>query len=86
MGLKKLAEKVLEYNERFESGQASEIKPDHVEKVLRKLRAKSDELMTEIASARSSEKKARLERKLAIARTQIERGEWLLKSCQSKSE
>ena len=36
MGLKKLAAKVVNYNERLESGKASKIKPGHVEKVLGK--------------------------------------------------
>ena len=79
MGMKKLAEKVDEYNERLVSGKASKIKPSHVEKVLDKLRKKSAELEDEIAGAKSPEKKARLEKKRAIARAHIERGEWLLK-------
>ena len=78
MGLTKLAAKVAEYNKRLESGKASKIKPSHVEKVLEKLRKKSDELETEIASATSPEKRARLERKLEVARAQQERAEWLL--------
>lgn len=79
MGLKKLAAKVFEYNERLESGNASEIEPGHVEKVLEKLRMKSEQLEVEIAVAKSSDKKKRLTRKLGIARTQMERAEWLLK-------
>ena len=72
MGLKKLAAKMADYNERLKSGKVSEIKPGHVEKVLKKLEE-------EIASARSPEKRALLERKLDVARTQEERAEWLLK-------
>ncbi len=79
MGLKKLAAKVEDYNERLESGKASKIKPHHVEEVLHKLRAKETELEEEIAAAKSSDKKVRLEGKLEIARTHIERAEWLLK-------
>ena len=79
MGLKNLAAKVVEYNARLDSGKASKIKPGHVEKVLRKLRAKETELEAEIAKARSADKVARLEGKLGIARTHIERAEWLLK-------
>ncbi|MBV2358553.1 hypothetical protein KUH32_02085 [Thalassococcus sp. CAU 1522] len=79
MGLKKLAEKIADYNERFEQGKASKIKPEHVEKVLAKLRKKSAELQVDIASATTSEKKARLEKKLGVATAQIERAEWLLK-------
>jgi hypothetical protein len=79
MGLKKLAAKVEEYNARLESGKASKIKSSHVEAVLQKLHAKSTELEAEIATATSADKKARLEGKLGIARTHIERAEWLLK-------
>ena len=79
MGLKKLAAKVVEYNERLESGKASKIKPRHVEKVLQKLRAKAADLEVEIAASTSADKKDRLQGKLGIAQTQIERAEWLLK-------
>ncbi len=79
MGLKNLAAKVMDYNQRLESGKASKIKPRHVEKVLQKLRAKSAALETEIAATKSPDKKARLEGKLKVARTHIERAEWLLK-------
>lgn len=78
MGLKKLSEKVVDYNERLESGTASKIEPGHVEKVLAKLRKKSDELEADIASTHSADKKARLEKKLGVARAHIERAEWLL--------
>ncbi|SHG78141.1 hypothetical protein [Marivita hallyeonensis] len=78
MGLKKLAAKVVDYNERLEGGKASKIKPRHVAKVLEKLRAKEAELEAEIASTTSPEKTARLEGKLGVARTHIERAEWLL--------
>lgn len=79
MGLKKLAAKMEDYNERLESGKASKIKPRDVEKVLQKLRSKSTDLEAEIASTASADKKARLEGKLQIAHAQIERAEWLLK-------
>ncbi|MFP7673938.1 hypothetical protein ACG74X_11360 [Marivita sp. S0852] len=83
MGLKKLAAKVVEYNERLESGKASKIKPDHVASVLAKLRKKADELEAKIALTQSTEKKARLERKLGVARTHVARAEWLLKEISS---
>lgn len=79
MGLKKLAAKVADYKDRLESGKAQKIKPDHVEKVLEKLRNKSVELEAEIEATRSSEKRERLERKLEVARAQEERAEWLLR-------
>jgi predicted ribosome quality control (RQC) complex YloA/Tae2 family protein len=78
MGIKKLSEKVEDYQARLESGKASKIKPGHVEKVLQKLRVKTAELESEIAAAPSADKKARLGGKLAIARTHIARAEWLL--------
>ncbi len=79
MGLKKLAAKVDDYNQRLESGKASEIKEKHVAKVLAKLRAKEADLAVEIVETEKPDKKARLERKLAIAREQMARAEWLLK-------
>ena len=79
MGLTKLAAKVADYNERLRNGKASKIKPDHVKKVLEKLRKKSVELEAEVATAHSQEKRSRLERKLEVARAQVKRAEWLLK-------
>lgn len=78
MGLKKLAEKLSDYNARLERGKAKKIKPDHVQKVLEKLRKKSSELEAEIALEDKEEKKARLRRKLNVAREHMERAEWLL--------
>ena len=80
MGLKKLAAKVVEYNERLENGQASKIKPSHVQEVLVKLKKKTGALEADIASARSQDKKARLEKKLSIARAHVARAEWLLQN------
>lgn len=79
MGLKKLAEKVADYNERLERGAVNKIKPSHVRKVLEKLNRKAAELEEDIASAESEEKKARLAVKRDVARQHIERAEWLLK-------
>lgn len=79
MGLKKLAAKVAEYNERLKDGKASKIKPEHVSKVLESLQKKAAELEAEAEKAHSPEKRARLERKLEVARAQKERAEWLLK-------
>jgi len=78
MGLKNLAEKVDEYNDRLEQGKVEKIKPDHVKKVLKKLNKKASQLESEIASAKKEEKKVRLSRKLAVAREHVARAEWLL--------
>jgi hypothetical protein len=79
MGLKKLAKKVAEYNDRLVQGKVEKIKPDHVKKVLEKLYKKASDLEAEIAFAKNPEKKARSTRKLSIARQHIERAKWLLK-------
>jgi len=79
MGLNKLAEKVVSYNERLERGKAEKIKPDHVKKVLKKLRNKTADLEAEIDSAKNKDKKVRLNRKLEIAREHVDRAEWLLR-------
>ena len=78
MGLKKLAAKLVEYNERLEHGRAHKINTGHVEKILSKLRRKSAELESEITSTKNADKKARLEQKLRIATDQVQRAEWLL--------
>ena len=78
MGLKKLAGKLSDYNTRLERGKAERIEPDHVKKVLEKLRKKADQLEAEIASEEKADKKARLQRKLGIAREHVARAEWLL--------
>lgn len=78
MGLKKLAAKVVEYNERLDQGKASKIEPAHVEKVLHKLRKKCLELEAEVAAASSPEKQELLSKKLGVAREHIKRAEWLL--------
>ena len=79
MGLKKLSEKVEEYNDRLERGKSEKIKPGHVEKVLKKLRNKTADLEAEIKSTNNRNKTARLKRKLKIANEHIERAQWLLK-------
>ena len=78
MGLKKLAAKVADYRERLDSGKASEIKPDHVQKVLEKLRRKQADLEAQLVVAEGAEETERLARKLDIARQHVQRAEWLL--------
>jgi len=78
MGLKKLAAKVADYNQRLEDGKVKEIKPRHVEKVLRKLRDKETELTARLAETEDRRKLDRLNQKLGIAREHISRAEWLL--------
>jgi septal ring factor EnvC (AmiA/AmiB activator) len=82
MGLKKLSGKIAEYNKRLKQGKVSKIKPDHVEKVLKKLKKKSDDLGNEISQTKRTDKKARLKKKLDIANQYIERAEYLLREVQ----
>lgn len=79
MGLKKLAAKVAEYNDRLAHGKTAKINPDHVEKVLNKLRAKEAQLGRELGETTDPAKKTRIERKRGIARQHVERAEWLLR-------
>jgi hypothetical protein len=78
MGLKKLAEKVEEYQQRLKAGRAHRIEPEHVEKVLDKLRRKEADLLVRIGTEPDAEERADLERKLGVAREHIARAEWLL--------
>lgn len=79
MGLKKLAAKVSEYNARLEDGKARKIKPDHVREIREKLTRKVADLEEEIARTESPDKKARLARKLDVAKEHLGRADWLLK-------
>lgn len=78
MGLKKPAEKLSDYNARLDQGKAKKIKPDHVQKILEKLRKKSPQLEVEIAREEKEDKKARLRRKIGVTREHVERAKWLL--------
>ena len=78
MGLKKLAARVAEYQQRLDAGRARKIEPAHVEKVLGKLRRKEAELLSRLAAEDDAAERADLERKVRVAREHISRAEWLL--------
>lgn len=78
MGLKKLTAKVADYKLRLEKGQTSEIRPDHVHKVLTKLQKKEADLETRLAAETDPADRKRLAGKLTVAREQIARAQWLL--------
>lgn len=78
MGLKKLAQKVADYQDRLEAGTARTIEPRHVEKVLDKLRRKEADLLARIASETDPDERANLDRKLRVAREHIARAAYLL--------
>lgn len=77
MGLGSSVEKLDAYYHRLAQNKAGKIKPDHVEKVLKKLHDKQDALKADIAATEKTSKKERLEAKLAVVQEQIKRGEWL---------
>jgi hypothetical protein len=78
MGLRKLAEKVADYQQRLEAGKARTIEPQHVEKVLDKLRRKEADLLARIATETDLDERTDLDSKLRVAREHISRAEWLL--------
>ncbi len=80
MNLKTSIEKLDKYYERLNKGKAEKIKPNHVEKVIRKLKAKEETLHAELAETQKESKKARLIRKIATIKEQIGRAEWLLET------
>jgi len=77
MGLGKSIGKLDDYYDRLAQNKVSKITPEHVDKVLAKLRAKEAKLQGEIEEATKVTKKERLTDKLAVVREQIQRGEWL---------
>ncbi len=78
MGIERSVEKLDKYNKRLTEGKVQKIKPGHVEKVIRKLRAKEKSLLAELEGKTKEVKIERLNRKLSAAREQIGRAEWLL--------
>lgn len=79
MGLKKLAAKVADYQERLKKGKARKIQPDHVKAVLERLERKQSKLKDDLKKAKTKSEKDRIESRLKIARKHRERAEWLLK-------
>ena len=78
MKLKHSIEKLDAYLERLENGKAQKIDPDHVDKVIRKLTRKREEVMADLSEATKPSKKERLVQKCATLDAQIERARWLL--------
>jgi predicted ribosome quality control (RQC) complex YloA/Tae2 family protein len=83
MGLKKSTAKLDDYFERLEQNKAAKITPEHVEKVLEKLRAKERDLLYDLETAHKVDKAERLRSKLNVVREQLRRGEWLLEEIRS---
>lgn len=77
MGLETSIEKLDKYYDRLEKGKVQKIKPDHVRKVTKKLKAKEKILLTDIEEATKESKVERLQRKLKLVREQLERAQWL---------
>ncbi|WP_294614999.1 hypothetical protein [Roseovarius sp.] len=77
MKLANSIEKLGSYFERLENGQAEKIDPGHVEKMIRKLVKKREDLCADLADTAKPSKRARLEQKCATLDAQIERARWL---------
>lgn len=83
MGLKKSTAKLDDYFERLKQNKAAKITPEHVEKVLEKLRAKERDLLDDLETAQKVDKAERLRSKLNVVHEQLRRGEWLLEEIRS---
>lgn len=79
MEIEKSVEKLDKYFRRLEDGKAQKIKANHVEKIIRKLHARVDDLQLELKMCEKEEKKTRLARKVEGVQEQITRARWLLK-------
>jgi hypothetical protein len=77
MALNKTIEKLNKYLGRLEAGKAKKIKPAHVDKVIKKLTRREQDLLEELEGTSKDSKKARLEARLKTTREQIERATWL---------
>lgn len=77
MALSDLAEKLAEYRERLDAGEADRIAPAHVDRVIAKLEAKRASLVEKLATAIAESERERLERKRAKAEALIEQAQWL---------
>ena len=77
MGLENSIEKLDKYFDRLSKGKAKKIKPEHLEKIVRKLMAKEKILLSEIEETAKESKKSRLKRKLSLVHEQQERANWL---------
>lgn len=77
MGLSDLAEKLEEYRTRLAAGQVSRIRPEHVDRVLTKLRDKRRRLAEELEAEQHPSEREVLTRKLAKVEDLIEQATWL---------
>lgn len=78
MDLESSVEKLDKYYARLDKGKVRKIKPDHVEKVIGKLKTKEAELIAEIEETRKESRVERLQHKLEVLREQQKRAQWLL--------
>ncbi len=59
MGIESTVEKLDKYYKRFNEGKAARIKPTHVDKAIRKLTAREELLLAELAETEKPSKKTR---------------------------
>jgi len=85
MKLTESINKLDKYFLRLKSGKAEEIKPKHVEKIIKKLTTKKQLLNLELGEATKKSKQERINRKLLTVEEQLERAEWLMGKIRSTS-
>ncbi len=78
MELLKSIKKLDKYYGRLKKGNVQKIKPNHVEKVINKLRVKEQIIKDELAETTKTSKAERLNQKLVTVQDQLKRAAWLL--------
>ena len=78
MELSKSIKKLDKYYGRLKKGKVQKIKPNHVEKVINKLRVKEQIIKDELAETTKTSKAERLNQKLVTVQDQLKRAAWLL--------
>ena len=70
-------DKLEAYKQRLEAGKTAKITPEHIAKIIKKLKTKRTKVNDELVEATKSRKKDRLKRKLKTISDQIHRARWL---------
>ena len=77
MKLSRSDEKLEAYKQRLDSGKTAKITPEHIAKIIKKLKAKRAKVTDELAETAKTRKKDRLKRKLKTISDQLDRARWL---------
>lgn len=77
MKLSQSHEKLKAYRKKLEAGKVVKITPEHIVKIIKKLKIKRAKVRDELADTKKSRKKDRLRRKLKTIADQVRRARWL---------